>query len=123
MADESLKISCEAIAPGIQILRIAGSVDSRTHTQLADAMNRAVSEGCVNLVMDLEHLEHIASAGVGVLVEMLSLLEQKGGDLVVVHLRPELKGGALKLVGLLDVIKTADNVDAALTMLNKSHAK
>ncbi len=61
-----------------------GHLDSHTAPQLDALIEEALAQGATRLVVDLERITYVASAGVGVLIGALSALGERGGRLVLV---------------------------------------
>jgi anti-sigma B factor antagonist len=68
--------------------------------------------GATRIVVNLEHVNSVDSAGLGALIEMHRKTKAKGGRLVLAHLGPKLRQ-ALEIARLLTLFETfATEADA-----------
>jgi anti-sigma B factor antagonist len=65
----------------VDLVAIQGRVDSSNADQLGDALAERVEGGTRNIVVDLEGVEYMSSAGLRELVSALKKVKQTGGDL------------------------------------------
>jgi len=103
-----------AAAPGISVLHLSGPLNSISSQQLGDRIQKLFDEGKVKLILDLAGVPHISSAGVSVFVSAISYAQDRGGDIVFINIRDSIRNGALKMLGLTDMIKIAADVPSAL---------
>jgi anti-sigma B factor antagonist len=87
----TLEIQDEERPDGEYVIRLKGPLD---FSQAADAratINRRIEEGARRVVVDLNGVEYIDSAGLGVLVGMLARSREHGSELAVVCSVPRLR--------------------------------
>ncbi len=65
------------------------------------------------IVINLEHVNYVDSAGLGALIEMQRKTKAKGGSLKLCHLRPNLTR-ALEMARLLPIFETCPTETAAV---------
>ncbi|NDJ52283.1 MAG: STAS domain-containing protein [Chloroflexi bacterium] len=65
----------------VDLLIVVGRVDSTTASELGDKLDKQISAGTVNLVVDLAGAEYMSSAGLRELVGALKRVKKDGGDL------------------------------------------
>jgi anti-anti-sigma factor len=70
----------------IVVVKPTGSVNSSTVPQLDASFNRLMQNGQTTIVVDLSETEFISSSGVGLLLATVSLLRDKGGDMLLMKL-------------------------------------
>ncbi len=68
---------------GKTVLRIAGNLDAMTAPELMPAIDKIVSDGCENVVVDLSELELIDSSGVAAIVALYKRTHALGGRMKV----------------------------------------
>jgi anti-sigma B factor antagonist len=71
---------------GACVLAIEGFLDAHTAPEFEKAIEQAVQEGHVRLVVDCARLTYISSAGLGVFMSFLEDVRERGGDLKVAAL-------------------------------------
>ncbi len=96
----------------VTILRIDGHLDSVTTTSLEQKINSVIAEGALKIVVDLSRVSYISSGGWGILVGEVKLLREKGGDIVLVGMMPEVYD-VYELLGFGDILKALGNLEAA----------
>ena len=79
---------------------------------LRTTIDNLLSSGVTRIVICLEHVHYVDSAGLGALIESHRKTKAKGGRLLLTNLGPKLKQ-ALELAGLLPLFETcATEADA-----------
>ena len=79
---------------------------------LRTTIDNLLSSGVTRIVIGLEHVNYVDSAGLGALIESHRKTKAKGGRLLLTNLGPKLKQ-ALELAGLLPLFETcATEADA-----------
>ncbi len=69
--------------------------------------------GATRVVVNLEHVDYVDSAGLGALIEMHRKTKTKGGRLKLCHMGPKLQR-ALELARLLPIFETSPTEAAAV---------
>jgi len=71
----------------VTILALEGSlVLEEGDTALRDYINRIVEQGRVKIVLDMQNVTHLDSAGIGMLVSKFLTSYRKGGSVKLLHL-------------------------------------
>lgn len=84
-----LDCTTRAAEPDITIFELKGRLTLGTRlTEIEWAIRTAIQGGCRKLVLDLEHLDFIDSAGLGMLVMCAGLMSQCQGRLCVAAATP-----------------------------------
>ena len=104
MAESKLTIE-ERHAGDVTVLVLTGQMllddgDLAFGKRITDLIDR----GCAKIVLDLGGVTYIDSSGVGMIVFQLKALQQKGGDMKLLHLNPRAESlfGMLKLLVMFD---------------------
>lgn len=98
------------------VLVVIGEVDASSSIELDNAMEKAVSEGNRNLLIDCTALEYISSAGLGVFMSYLEELKKRDMKLVFYGLNDKVRH-VFKILGLdqlLEIRKDRDHAKAAI---------
>jgi anti-anti-sigma factor len=112
-----LTITVESPSPGVAILRLRGPLNSVSSHEFSGRVQELLDQGKLKLIFDLAEVPHVSSAGVSVFVSAISYAQDRGGDIIFINLRDSIRNGALKMLGLSDMIKVAESADAALLEL------
>jgi anti-sigma B factor antagonist len=98
---------------GIYLLTLKGRlVLGLEHNGLRTMIDNLLVSGATKIVVNLEHVNSVDSAGLGALIEMHRKTKAKGGRLLLAHLGPKLRQ-ALEIARLLTLFETfATEADA-----------
>ena len=97
----------------IQKVRISGYLDSSTFPQLQEHLNNLMKQGNLHYLLDLEDLDYISSAGLGVLMGILREVREKDGDLKIVNMSEKIER-VFYLLGFSRLMKVYATEDEAL---------
>jgi anti-sigma B factor antagonist len=97
----------------VTVVAIDGSVDGLTAPSLAQSFRQQVGEGRVRLVADMARVSYTSSAGLRALLEALKETRQRGGDLRLAAVRPDVRR-VLDLSGFTGILKLFGDVDQAV---------
>jgi anti-anti-sigma factor len=98
---------------GIYVLTLRGRLVLGLESNgLRTAIDNLLASGATRIVVGLEHVNYVDSAGLGTLIETHRKTKAKGGRLMLTNLGPKLRR-ALELAGLLRIFETcASEADA-----------
>jgi len=98
---------------GIYVLTLSGRlVLGPESIGLRTTIDNLLSSGAARIVVGLEHVNFVDSAGIGTLIEIHRKTNAKGGRLVLANLGPKLRQ-ALEMARLLPIFEThATETDA-----------
>ncbi|MCA9410928.1 MAG: STAS domain-containing protein [Candidatus Omnitrophica bacterium] len=97
----------------IQKVRISGYLDSSTFPQLQEHLNNLMKQGNLHYLLDLEDLDYISSAGLGVLMGILREVREKDGDLKIVNMSEKIER-VFYLLGFSRLMKVYASEEEAL---------
>ncbi len=81
----------EELADGVVVLKLHGIVDSGTAQFLEDKFNDLVASNNVRIVADLGDVNYISSAGWGIFVGEIKGIRQRGGDIKLASMHPDVR--------------------------------
>lgn len=91
----------------VTLLEITGRIDSTNANELGEALNSAIDAGRTQLVLDLENVEYMSSAGLRELVNALKKVKRGTGDLRLAAIAPRVME-VLELSGLDTIFEIFD---------------
>ncbi|HHJ53279.1 MAG TPA: anti-sigma factor antagonist [Caldithrix abyssi] len=97
-----------AQADDVAILRLKGYLDAHTVPRFEAAIAKLVKEGQYRILVDMENLEYISSAGLGVFMGFIEEVREKNGDIKLCNLTDKVFR-VFDLLGfptLFDILKT-----------------
>ena len=87
----TLTIGVRQTGPGVVTLTLQGPLDGSTHESLDQELDRVMNEPVRVLVLDIEGVDFVTSAGIGTIMKAKTSLAQKRADLVLLHVRPQIE--------------------------------
>ena len=79
-----MKIAVEALDDGITCISLAGSLDIES-AQKIDPQMAEVAKDCQWLVVDLMHVDYLASFGIRTLISTAQAVQKNGGKMVIAN--------------------------------------
>ena len=86
-----LTVKTTQTQPGVIAIIVQGSLDSETYDLLDQEITRALGEPLKALVLDMQGVDFITSAGVGTIMKAKTSLVKKKADLAMLHLQPQVQ--------------------------------
>ncbi len=114
----ALSVACREDADHrAQINTLSGKlIGTAACYEFLDEARARIDAGLVNVILDLEHVDRVDSTGVGILASLYNGASEKDGMVVIVHVAARAHS-VLSIMHLLEFIKTAPSVEAALQLL------
>lgn len=92
----------------VTLFEVNGRIDSTNANELGDALNAAIDAGRTQIVLDLEQVEYMSSAGLRELVNALKKVKRGTGDLRLASIAPRVME-VLELAGLDTIFEIFEN--------------
>lgn len=73
----------------IALLKAYGYIDTNTSPELQKLLSQVIEKGIVQFIIDMGAVQYVSSAGWGVFVGEIRSLREKGGDLKIAQMPPE----------------------------------
>ena len=102
----------------VTVVAITGSIDALTADTLVTALLDELQAGRIRLVAHFAGVEYTSSAGLRVLLTTLKDARQRGGDLRLAEIRPNVKQ-VLDLSGFTSMLKCYADVGSAVASFPK----
>ncbi len=116
-----LQIAAQSMGPGIVGLKLDGQLDGDTYKTLDQEVSRQLAGNIKTIVLDMQGVDRISSAGIGSLVKAKATAKRKGGDLAMNNLQPQIKRvlEIMALVPTLNVFRNQAELDEYLGRVQK----
>jgi anti-anti-sigma factor len=126
----SLTLNDEQFPGNLTVITVKGELDANTAGDFDALVTKLLGEGTSKLLVDIDGVTYIASAGVGVFVGNVQALRDRGGDLAIVYSKyvdPEDTGTGLTegynplevfdMLGLAEMLKIGRTRKEALALI------
>jgi anti-anti-sigma factor len=114
---DSINFSREQIGD-IEICRISGKLDANTASEVEKNLQDAINSGNKKLVLDLQGLDYLSSAGIRVLLQAYKRMESSKGEMVLTSLNEKVLE-IFAIAGLDHFFVLTDNEEEAINKMNK----
>ncbi len=88
------------------LIEVSGEIDASSSIELDDAIKEGL-ENNRHILIDLQNLEYISSAGLGVFISYLEELKEKERKMILFGLKPKVKE-VFEILGLQHIIKMVE---------------
>ena len=101
---------------GIVTLSLVGKIDTENYEILDREIGRVLTEPVKTLILDMQGVDFITSAGIGTIVKAKTSLKRKGGDIAMINLQPQVKTAfeIIRLLPILNVFESTKELDEYL---------
>jgi len=101
---------------GIVTLSLVGKIDTENYVILDREIGRVLTEPVKTLILDMQGVDFITSAGIGTIVKAKTSLKRKGGDIAMINLQPQVKTAfeIIRLLPTLNVFESTKELDEYL---------
>jgi anti-sigma B factor antagonist len=117
---EGIQLSVEKTGyrNSISIIKVGGYIDTTTSSELEHALNTLLKAGSYNIVIDLGNVDYVSSAGWGIFISEIKGIREKGGDLKLVRMIPEVYE-VFELLEFHFILKAFETIDEAVKDFQK----
>jgi anti-anti-sigma factor len=111
-----LTVETRQAQPGMMTVSLRGPLDGETHQALDREVRRLLTQPVRVIVLDMEGVEYISSAGVGALASAKTAIAKRGGELAMTNVQPQVAKvlEIMRLVPVLGVFKDQEELDEYL---------
>ncbi len=104
----------ERIESDMAFFTIGGKMMGGEETfRIHERVKELAGKGIIRIVVDMQSLEWLNSAGLGILIASMITLRRSGGDLILVHVHGKAKE-VIDMTHLNSVFRQCDSVEKAL---------
>ncbi len=86
---EGIQLSVEKPRDDISIIKVGGYIDTTTSAELEHSLDSLLKAGSNNIIIELGNVDYISSAGWGIFISEIKGIREKGGDLKLVNMIPD----------------------------------
>ena len=117
--DDSLKIRLSKIdgAPKCLLLNLTGYIDTYNSNFFQKCVQKVIDFGYNRLIFQCGSLNYVSSTGIGSFTSFLKIVKSKGGDLVLMDIRPKVYE-VFQLLGFSQFFNIMDSLDEIVRFFN-----
>lgn len=107
--------------PGVIVLSPVGKIDSDTSAVLEKKIKTCLLQNPNTLVIDLQDVDFMTSAGVGVMMKAKTLINKNNGNFAMINPQPQIKKvfEIMRLVPTLNVFANTEELDEYLNKVKR----
>ena len=103
----------------ISIIKVGGYIDTTTSSELEHHLTKLLERGSYYIVIDLGNVDYVSSAGWGIFISEIKGIREKGGDLKLVGMIPEVYE-VFELLEFHYILKAFESLQAAVKDFERS---
>lgn len=111
-----LKLNQRPMPNNIFYIEAHGFLDAHTYEEMDRLIQNIFRRNCFKLIIKLEGVDYISSAGAGVFVGAIGASQENGGNLVFLNPSPNVRE-VFDLLGLSQIFLFADTMEQAMHSL------
>ena len=108
----SLKVSIFKRDPGVFIVALSGSLDTNTYEECDKKVQPVLVSTTRAVMFDLKELDYISSMGVSVLLKAKRIIEERGGNFLMLNVQPQINE-VFKIIKALPNVPIFESVEEA----------
>jgi len=112
---EGIQVSVEkaGLHNNIAVIKVGGYIDTTTSAELEHSLDALLKAGTYNIIIDLGNVDYISSAGWGIFISEIKGIREKGGDLKLVRMIPDVYE-VFELLEFHYILRAFDTIEEAV---------
>lgn len=106
----------------ISVIKVGGYIDTTTSAELEHSLEQLLDSNCYNIIIDLANVDYISSAGWGIFISEIKGIREKGGDLKLVSMIPDVYE-VFELLEFHYILKAFDTLEDAVNDFDKVRSR
>jgi len=106
----------------ISVIKVGGYIDTTTSAELEHSLEQLLDSNNFNIVIDLGNVDYISSAGWGIFISEIKGIRERGGDLKLVGMIPDVYE-VFELLEFHYILKAFDSLDDAVADFDKARPR
>lgn len=121
---EGIQVSVSATGPqdSISVIKVGGYIDTTTSAEVERSLDSILRESRRNIIIDLGNVDYISSAGWGIFISEIKGIREKGGDLKLVNMIPDVYE-VFELLEFHYILKAFDSAAEAINDFEQNSQK
>ncbi len=120
---EGIQVSVErtGVNKNIAVIKVGGYIDTTTSAELEHSLDTLLKQGIYKIIIDLGNVDYISSAGWGIFISEIKGIRERGGDLKLVRMIPDVYE-VFELLEFHYILKAFDALEDAVSDFEKGGA-
>lgn len=120
---EGIQVSVEKAGSrnNIAVIKVGGYIDTTTSAELEHSLDTLLKSGTQNIIIDLGNVDYISSAGWGIFISEIKGIRERGGDLKLVKMVPDVYE-VFELLEFHYILRAFDSIDEAISDFDRGGA-
>jgi anti-sigma B factor antagonist len=114
MADIQVDVSYTGDEENIAVISASGFIDTTTAPELEKKLEEQLALNKYKIIVNLENIDYVSSAGWGVFVSEIREIRENNGDLVLVNMSPDVYD-VYELMEFSSILKSFDSLNEAVS--------
>lgn len=114
-----LSVKHAGVNNNISVIKVGGYIDTTTSAELEHSLESLLKSNCHNIIIDLANVDYISSAGWGIFISEIKGIREKGGDLKLIGMIPDVYE-VFELLEFHYILKAFDTIEEAITDFDKT---
>ena len=112
-------ISMQKLHGGVALVDVKGYLDAHTFEQLDKTLGDLFKEKVFRIIVKLDELDYISSAGAGVFIGVFGRAQENHGDIVILKPSANVRE-VFDLLGLSQIFKIVEDLPSAVKVFQKT---
>lgn len=118
ISNEIIRITVRKVSDNTSVVTIQGEIDLYTSPKIKESLYGLINKGKHHLIINLQGVRHLDSAGLGILVGRLRDVREVGGSLYIVCTKPLILK-IFQITGLDKAFSICESDEDALQAISK----
>jgi anti-sigma B factor antagonist len=114
-----LSVKQAGVNNNISVIKVGGYIDTTTSAELEHSLESLLDSNYYNIIIDLGNVDYISSAGWGIFISEIKGIREKGGDLKLVSMIPDVYE-VFELLEFHYILKAFDTLEEAIADFDKT---
>jgi anti-sigma B factor antagonist len=117
---QKLKISTQLVGlqKDIVKIKVSGFLDAHTVPEMEEVVQSLLKKNLYKMIVDLEELSYISSAGLGVFMSVIGDIRDNHGDIILIRMPPKIFK-VFDLLGFTEIFTTLNQEEEAILAFAK----
>ncbi|MFZ5518129.1 MAG: STAS domain-containing protein [Candidatus Zhuqueibacterota bacterium] len=117
-----LSVKQTGVDNNISVIKVGGYIDTTTSAELEHSLEALLEANNYNIIIDLSNVDYISSAGWGIFISEIKGIREKGGDLKLIGMIPDVYE-VFELLEFHYILKAFDTIEEAVADFDKTRPR